>query len=1483
MRKLLLLLFAIFSVATFGSKWVGISSTQPVDAGKTLVSSDIQTSKIYFSLQGYEMTAVKTPKGTQYIIGVGNGTPMLVKNAPDLAKITASVIIPDKDQMEVRVVSSSYKDFTNIEVAPSKGNLYRDIDPATVPFNYGKTYSEDAFYPGKLAELHSPYILRDYRGQTVIIYPFQYNPVTKVLRVYTDITVEMYSTGKKGENILIRNKNRTTVNGEFQKIYKRQFLNTSNTKYTPVDEQGKMLVISYGDFMPAMQPFVNWKNQEGIETEMVNVSTIGTTASAIKTYIADYYNANDLAYVLLVGDAAQIPTNDGSGLGGPSDNAYGYILGNDHYPELFVGRFSAENLTHVQTQVQKVLTYEVNPPTSTDWFSTGIGIGSDQGPGDDNEYDYQHIRNIRTKLMGYTYTAVSELYDGNQGGLDEPGSPGPTDVATEVNAGASIINYTGHGSDISWGTTGFSNSDVTALTNDNILPFIWSVACVNGNFPSQTCFAEAWLRATHNGQPSGAVATLMSTINQSWNPPMEGSDQFNDILSETYQDNIKRTFGGISMNGCMGMNDAYGAEGDEMTDTWNLFGDPSLMVRTAMPQAINASHTPTIFLGSAQFSVTADAEGGVVALSIGNQFLAKATITGGVATLDFPALTALDTLHVVITAFNKLPYIANVPIIPAEGPYVTYNSFTVNDANGNNNGVIDFGENIAFSISLKNVGVEIAQNVTATLSTTNPYITITDDNEAYGNIEAGQTTSITDGFAFTVADSISDQLNILFTLTMTDGTDTWTSNFSAIANAPVLAIGNLSIDDAAGGNGNGRLDPGETATLAIAITNNGHSDAQNTLAQLTSSSQYITINTGNADLGTLTSGQTADAVFNITASANALIGSVSDFICVATSEVYETQQTFFRPIGLILEDWESGDFSQYGWTQGGDAPWTITSVSPYEGVYSVKSGAIGDNQSSELTLVYNVMSADSISFYRKVSSEATYDFLRFYIDGVEKGSWSDVLGWERFAYPVAAGQHTFKWEYSKDITQTGGEDAAWIDYIVLPPALTTTAYAGADATVCEGSDYQCNATATNYASVLWATSGTGTFSDAGILNPVYTPSQADIDAGNVALTITAYGNSRTDATDQMTLVINKATTVAAGEDAAVCQNQPFTLSGASSNYSAIRWTSSGTGLFNDPALLNAVYTPSAEDYAAGSITLTLTAYGIAPCGDITDDMILTFSPLPGVPGTPTSASNRICQDSPDTEVTTTSIANATSYSWNMVPAEAGTITGNSLTATIQWNADYFGKTGISVKAINDCGEGETSASYEITVVPFPLAPEKPMGIDSADMAYVTSSEFKVNKAMHALSYGWNIDPSEAGTIAGTDTLAVITWNTSFVGAANISVKAINSCGESVYSELKTVKIYSTIGINENSNQIGVNVYPNPNNGTFTVELNAQHSGKVNLRLANALGETVYQQNNLNVNGKQKLMLNLPSLNDGAYYFFVENNDFRQAQKIIIQK
>ena len=519
---------------------------------------------ITYQIDGFtkQLVAINGRQYTQIALGTESLRKQL--GAPELPNICRSVIIPHDAEMALRVLKSEHYDIADIDVPPSKGFILRTVNPQDVPYTFGPAYDRDAFYPGELAGLREPYILRDHRGVVVEINPFRYNPVKRILRVYTKVVVELVPVGPGQVNALHGERAAQGYSLPFRRIYERHFINFEpDARYAPLDETGDLLIICYDAWLANVQPLVTHKNSRGISTTVVGVSTAGSTASAIKSYIQGIYNSSDLAFVLLVGDAAEVPTPSASG--GSADPTYALLAGSDHYPDLLVGRFSAQSAAQVDTQVERTIEYENLPAQTEDWYWRGTGVASNQGPGDDGEYDDEHMDNIRDDLLAHGYTLVDQIYD-----------PTGTDaqVSAALNAGRGIVNYCGHGSAYAWSSTGFNTGDVSALVNDNTLPFIFSVACVNGQFDGITCFAETWLRATHNGEPTGAVATYMSSINQSWNPPMCAQDAFVDLLVAQAYD----SFGALCFAGSCQMMDEYGAGGEQMFDTWHVFGDPSLRV-----------------------------------------------------------------------------------------------------------------------------------------------------------------------------------------------------------------------------------------------------------------------------------------------------------------------------------------------------------------------------------------------------------------------------------------------------------------------------------------------------------------------------------------------------------------------------------------------------------------------------------------------------------------------------------------------------------------------------------------------------------------------------------------------------------------------------------------------------------------------------------------------------------------------------------------
>lgn len=123
------------------------------------------------------------------------------------------------------------------------------------------------------------------------------------------------------------------------------------------------------------------------------------------------------------------------------------------------------------------------------------------------------------------------------------------------------------------------------------------------------------------------------------------------------------------------------------------------------------------------------------------------------------------------------------------------------------------------------------------------------------------------------------------------------------------------------------------------------------------------------------------------------------------------------------------------WNSPGAQPWFSQATTTNDGVDALQSGAIGDDGSSALEAT--ITGPGTLTFYWKVSSESGYDFLRFYLNGVEQtGSLAKISGnvnWVQKTVTIPAGTNTIQWTYSKDVNTVSGSDAAWVDQVVFTP------------------------------------------------------------------------------------------------------------------------------------------------------------------------------------------------------------------------------------------------------------------------------------------------------------------------------------------------------------------------------------------------------------------------------------------------------------------
>lgn len=976
------------------------------------------------------------------------GKPMLRKGTPDLPRTAAALIVDDSKQMNIHILSSEYVEYTNIEVAPSKGNLLRNIDPATVPYEYGPAYSQDEFFPGTLASMGEPYIQNQFRGQVVYFYPIQYNPITKILRHYTSISIAISPSIQTGDNPLPSNVPQRT-NLIMNEMYGARFLNYNShqNRYDVVGELGNMLVIADASYMSTLEPWVQWKKEKGIPTEVVDVSEIGGIAE-IGSFIENYYLENGLTYVVLVGDENQVPTLlvNNSGGQGYCDACYSYVSGNDSYGEFFLGRFLVHNPSELDVLVDKILEYERSPYIASDWFSVAVGIGSNEGAGigDDGEEDWEHANDTKEDLLGFTYTEVWELYDSAHTGssptggetADESGDPSASDLSAIINDGCSLINYTGHGNHSIISTTGFTNSSINNLTNYHKYPYFIIVGCCVGDFDDDSgsgdTFGEAWIKADDLSGPTGGIGGAFSSVFQSWAPPMEGQDEMNHIISDMVNYETRHTLGSIHNHGCASMNDVYGGGGDDMTDTWHLLGDPSVQLRTAFPQQLIVDHLPTAFVGISEFEVLCETEDALVSLTIDGEIIGTSLISGGMATVSFESIVVPGTILVTVTSFNTIPYQGEVTLIVADGPYVVDQLVLVDDEVGNGNTLADHGESVELDISLENVGIETAYDVEATLSSDDEWVIITDNYHFYGDIMATSDLMGENAYAFQVVDGVEDQHIAHFSLSISDSEGNfWNMNFNVTLNAPVLSCGALTISDSGG---NGRLDQGEAATFSFTVTNTGHASTSIGLdAIMTELSEYVILEEAMILTQVLGVGETITVDFTCTTSIEVPDGELFEFTFSAGTEYYSTSCSFSEVIDIIIEDWETGDLDNFAWELNGDSDWFSTELAPYEGNYCLQSGAINDGDQTILKLTLDFLQAGDINFAFRTSSEADWDELTFKIDGNTLDVWSGENNWTEATYPISAGVHTLRWSYIKDsFCCTEGDDAVWVDNISFP-------------------------------------------------------------------------------------------------------------------------------------------------------------------------------------------------------------------------------------------------------------------------------------------------------------------------------------------------------------------------------------------------------------------------------------------------------------------
>ena len=375
---------------------------------------------------------------------------------------------------------------------------------------------QNSVYPSDLGSISEPGYWNGIKNVNLVLCPFRYKPLTNTLSVLKEFTVvvdfttmlksDALSASQSATDTEMAEKALSNYNSELIQTYRTAARSAAAVQYGNYD----YLIIAAPVYI-GTAPLVNfnlWKRQKGFNTKIVSTATTGKTNSSIKSYIQNEYKKG-IKYVLFIGNNADIPLYYWSykGQSSKSDYWYGCMDGeNDLQADIAIGRFCVNSLTELANVTNKSMTYERSPYRTDTWYLNNLLVAHNQdAPG-----KYQGcMEEVRTA----TYSIVSPKFIKAYGASTAKSGTNATNqtVVSQINAGAGIVNYRGHGGPPEWWAWDYNNASFTAthvnqLTNTSKTPVVFSIACQNANITSSPCLLESFSNGT-----KGSVAFLGAT------------------------------------------------------------------------------------------------------------------------------------------------------------------------------------------------------------------------------------------------------------------------------------------------------------------------------------------------------------------------------------------------------------------------------------------------------------------------------------------------------------------------------------------------------------------------------------------------------------------------------------------------------------------------------------------------------------------------------------------------------------------------------------------------------------------------------------------------------------------------------------------------------------------------------------------------------------------------------------------------------------
>lgn len=1062
-----------------------LGSNALVAQNLSTIRGDYHQSSFAFKAADLRFTLQEVDGVTYTNLQLPGSNPSSVVGRPNLPVFSQMVEIPLCSNVKVSVANVQTKTLDALKyrvmpVQPTPSKSDRGPRPFVIDNQF---YAQNAFAEGPHAWVEVMGVARDRNIAILHVSPISYNPVTGQLQQITAMDITLTFEG--ADVAATRELHQRYFSPDFS-ISKEILGQLPCSKDVRTAAPLHYLIVANSMFRGQLDQFVNWKKRQGflVTVAYTDDPEVGTTANSIAAFAKSFYT-NATAelpaptYLLLVGDIAQLPAFSARCTYPDSDHItdlyYVTWTDGDNIPDCYMGRFSANNAGELTPQIEKTLLYEGYNFADDSYLSRGVLIaGEDRGYSSDNAYRYADpAMDYIAKYYINASNGYSDVhyYKNNVAfaptGVTVDGSCSTTATASALrslyNTGIGWVNYSAHGYDDSWSTPSFTSSNASQMSNNGKPSIMIGNCCLSGKFNTTytyACLGEALLRKGNN---AGAVAYFGGTNSTYWpqdfcwsvgsrsniQGTMDASyDAQNlgmyDRLFHTHGEDYsawRTTAGSMNVAGNAVVNTYSPNFALYYWEIYELFGDPSLMPWLSVASDMTVTADPILPIGSATYVVNAVPYAYVALTTADDHSLvaaAYADATGRVV-LGVPSNVTVGDYELAVWAQNHKPYFQPVTVSVLDGPYAAL--VDIQPA-----GELRPGEVSYFNATITNIGNQDVAWGQIVITSEDANAAVVRATADFSNLRSGDTLVLSSICPVYVNDALTAADQVRLNIAVDFGADNPSSKRKAFdVVAPRLVVGDFTATSP--------LVPGGFSCVNVELSNQGSAATEELTFSLESPFGFLQSQPLAVPAGVVEAGDQFSVIFPVTVADDAPRTMIPFSLYVTAGNTTTLLGVYELRCGnSSIDDFETNTFTVFPWSNN-DNPWELTTSGAHQGSVCARSkDNLADRSSSDLTVSWTSPVDDSVSFFYKVSSESGYDKFTFSIDGAEMLEASGEEEWQRAAFAVPAGAHTYKFSYTKDYSVSRGSDCAWVDYVTLP-------YVGDMCTfffdsICQHADYQ---------------------------------------------------------------------------------------------------------------------------------------------------------------------------------------------------------------------------------------------------------------------------------------------------------------------------------------------------------------------------------------------------------------------------------------------